>query len=374
MDVDILVREAPDPSSVVSPTPGHRARPLGLVLVGLLAFVLARVALDRSLTPELAPRDEVAAKLAWLAADAGPADVLVVGSSTIHRGFVPEVFDAELAAGGRPVRSLNVGVRALHGLETAWFLDQVAELRPAGVRWVIVAPEALSFRLADPDRTRRVRRWHDARRSAFLFTMMLEPGRELDERRRAVAKHYEPIAARLVGHGDGSRAIEERVSPGRGRRHEGMGARGDGYAPIPGTTPGQRERRRLFLADLDGYRADVATMAADPDPSLPPLRASEAAYLADLERSIRAIGAEPIFTTTPRSDPARRESLYLRAAARAGSIRLIELDRPDLYPEVYAIESRFDPGHTNDRGARELTRVLAERFLALIVADAERPR
>ena len=114
----------------------------------------------------------------------------------------------------------------------------------------------------------------------------------------------------------------------------------------------------------DQYAEQVEALADasvfDGEPSRP-----TALVLGEIERLVRAGGATPVFILGPTLD--MQEEVV--RAHRAGVIEhLLAYNRPDAYPELYAVENRFEQSHLNATGARIYTRHLAEDLVALMDA------
>ena len=80
--------------------------------------------------------------------------------------------------------------------------------------------------------------------------------------------------------------------------------------------------------------------------------------MGEIVAAVRARGLEPVFVITPSLNP--KENF----ASLPGSPRLLRLNDPRQYPQLYDPDLYYDPWHFNPRGAALFTRLLAERFAA----------
>ena len=345
-----------------------RARPLRfareLALAGL-GFALGS-ALVRAFVPA-AEGGALDLKLAYLRVHVEEYDALFLGSSRVHEGVVPRVFDDELARAGLACRSFNAGAGGLHPFEQDWALQRVLALAPRRLRWIFleIGPVAHTAAGADPlddpwlD-TARGAQWHTLRETALVLAAVwrapLGPLRRLELAR----KHLELFGARSSGLARGPDALA-RV----GRDHLALAERtfasrrwSEGFKDLeafPEVTDGRRE----LLADPAALRARVARIPAENRRAVRtaelPLELFRAA-----ERGARARGIELVWFTMPGIEGVP-EALRL---AEAGELpTLLHFDDPERYPELFEPEQRYDEGHLDRSGAERLSRALAQAFL-----------
>src|SRR5260221_7894683 len=112
------------------------------------------------------------------------------------------------------------------------------------------------------------------------------------------------------------------------------------------------------------FREQVAAYAQNLAPlALPEHLRNE---LRDLAATVRATGAVPIFVITPSTTRAEN---FADLRAQGIDADLISFKDPARFPALYDPALHFDGPHLNERGARELSRLLAEQAAALL----ERP-
>ena len=112
---------------------------------------------------------------------------------------------------------------------------------------------------------------------------------------------------------------------------------------------------------IPAYRKAVARLAAvnGADVSLDGFnrRAVE-----DQVALIRRAGAEPVHLITPTARPT--PELH-RLAATGAVPHVLAFNDPERYPELFAVDRRFDAEHLTTAGAERFTRLLAARCAAL---------
>ena len=343
--------------------------------VALACFAGGLVASTWLLRPGLPaggpPDERVEIKLAHLAAHPDRYDTLFVGSSRTFRGFVPAEFDAVTAEAGVPTRSLNLGVPGNRALETQRVLERVRRIQPDGWRTVFVDPEGFEVLLDEGNYlARAVIDWHDLP-TTLLVTEYIRANDEGSgagsERRRAGTReklrlHAVACAYNLTGVGRALPWVDRLlgIAPDPVWLAETIGPDADGYAPQ------QREQRKGFKRQAQDYLDRVGDLedqnrALDPDAEPAP---QPAETFRRIQERIEALGARAVFVAQP--------GMYLNrdlvlAAERGRIDTLLRFDQPSRFPELYALEARYDFNHLNPSGARRFSRALARAYVELEV-------
>lgn len=329
--------------------------------VFLAAFSVTAVLVVREAGyPELGPLKE---KLLYFEAHKDAYDVVFVGSSRVLRGVVPPRFDAEMAARGFPVRSFNLAVAGMEPHEANAVVRRVLAMEPAGLRWAVVELGDWDPVIRPENRfKRRAIFWHDASETVSVLRTSVLLDEPVAARADLVLTHVLHFAARslAVGRGpDAARAIfgGEPAAAGPGL------VRWQGFEPYTETSYRFNPLRRRFLERLDEYRAAVRRLADGDETAASPEPYDTAALRAQVDM-IRRAGVEPVhlIPPAPRATPGLE-----RLAREEGAAALLAFNRPRDYPQLFAVESRFDREHLTQVAAEELTRLLAARFAAEIV-------
>ena len=339
-------------------------RALSWAGVALAAFLLTAAGI-RALLPlpnDYALRD----KYEVFRAERDDFDAVYLGTSRTHRAFRPEVIDARLSENGRTFRSYNLGVAGMRDFEIDAMLQRVLAMDPERLRWILIELP----RWERPALTRRNRKtertlsWHTPRQTALaLESVRLAEHLSSAERRRETRVHLELAARRFTSFGRGPLLFEGLATS---RSTETREARASlrsslGYAPVE--ADGGRnveERRERFLENLEQYRATVASAArrraedASPLPQGYNLRALESQI-----RSVVGSGRKIVYVTVPRP---WRDDVAAQLVASGLVPDLIDLDRPDLHPELFDPAHRFDDDHLNEEGARIFSERVAEEL------------
>jgi hypothetical protein len=308
--------------------------------------------------------DVVGDKLAWLEAHRDEYDVVFVGSSYVYRQLSPATFDAETARLGRATRSFNFGIPGMDPPESYFLVERVLAASGGRLRYVVLELDYYRELVRQNGaHTRRFDYFHDAKRTAQLGRALVESPAPPSKRAKDVATHVEAFAREFLHVGRGRALATDLVAPASGDDLASLGPRHDGFLSLDDDTSTRGEWRRAFAGDLDEqlYAEKVAALAGGAEDERWSMSQVDVDALADTIATIRAAGATPILIVPP-CLAARAD--ILRAAHANFDVTILAFNSPAAYPALYAIESRFDAGHLNARGAAELSRALAEAFAA----------
>ncbi len=308
-------------------------------------------------------------------------DTIFLGSSHVYRHLDPARFDAIMASGGHPTRSLNLGVQALSALEARYLLDLIASHPPTALRTLFIGPLENTLDSAGNLESHRVRFWHTPSLTLKVCRLILDtnvtPARKLE----LLDQHGRLFLARTTNEGrlrsvlepwitgtDESRHLDrehQRVATEAwiGNQNNGFQSLDDAFLTATGDERARLERRRkhwqesrLSFPDLvESWRGErMVTELSETDRRLVDLLVN--ASVPD--------GVEMIFITHPTPKRPDETRLDLLAAEREKMIpALLDLGDPDRHLDLYDPDLRFDLAHLNVRGATMLTDALARDFL-----------
>jgi hypothetical protein len=302
-------------------------------------------------------------KLSRLLAKPGEFDTVFIGSSRVYHQFIPEQFDAAMRTAGQPTSSFNYGVDGMLPPESFFAVDDLLQRQPR-LRWVFI--ELAAVEPASPKHyaeTVRAWWWHDWTHTELVVRANLRDPRYAGwEGWKMVQTH-----ARLMGNYylDLGRAAELLEAAARARRpdkapasalHEKPYARewigAAGFVPPPDIAL-SGDAAQKYEEGLAGFRTVSATGALAPE-----MRAR----VQTLAAAVRATGATPVFVVTPSLNGQER---IVDLRTQGIDADLWAFNDATLFPALYAASARADYAHLNEIGAREFTRLLAERFAAL---------
>ena len=295
-------------------------------------------------------------------------DTLFLGSSRTFRGFDPALFDELTAEAGRPMRAFNFGVPGSRVMEIDRLLERILDLEPEQLRLVIVGPERLPTLLVDENAlTRPVIDWHDLERTRLVCTYAIDREPDREKLRAILEPHVIAALYNLIGAGRALSHVDEWLGARVEEQWvlETLGPLRDGF-PDKGA---DRPRGRKFRRNLEGYQELVLEYGSRPLEAGPP--APQALRMFELlrDRADRA-GVQLVFVT--------QSALHLEddlvKAAEAGLVApVLRYDDPELVPELYAPDHRFDANHLNTEGARLFTRMLVRDLVPLLEAEERTP-
>ncbi|MEY2528548.1 MAG: hypothetical protein QOJ05_638, partial [Verrucomicrobiota bacterium] len=280
----------------VAPAKGFEAASVWNVAVCLAAFVFTCLVLNAFLPP---PKiGNLSAKLRFFAAHKDEFDTIFLGSSRIHCGVAPSVFDQVLAENGIPSRSFNFGATGMYPPEEFHVLDQILALNPRNLKRLFLEIDDIQGAWLPNDQTsQRLVSWHNTKSTWILVRKILdldvrEPfARKLELLRHGPAllpRHLMLWARNISNQGRGF-DLAESFAGGRQIESEEFGPKLDGHFPAEGVLSGEAE-----LA----YERDLAREEAVNAGNVALDRYADRAYR-HYAREIRRLGARPVFVVTP---------------------------------------------------------------------------
>jgi len=315
------------------------------------AFILMGALLHKAL-PLRVP--EVSQKVDYLKAHRQDFDTVFIGSSRIYHGVAPKVFDAVMAANGRPTRSFNLGIDGMMPPESIHMARQLVAIHPPRLKTVFLEvataqdlpdPDDLSVRdiyFQDTDSL-----VHGARRA-----MNDLHGNPPDHRWRAAAEDFSGTIQTFVRNemNIGRLAIEADLGdmPEWLQRSRPSSV-GDGYLPkFPTLT-----KHSLIKLESQVQRIRIGAVKVQPTDQL-----TKEDYALTREL-LNKHGITLVLMTAPVALPG-----FHAQDQAPPDIRLLSFDNPGLHPELFLPENRCNSDHLNDKGARIFSKELAEAYLS----------
>ena len=333
-----------------------------LVVLAAVAAFVATAALVRSVVP-WPDEGALAARIEYFREHEDEIDLVFVGSSNIARSFDPAVIDAELAKRGFPLRTYNLGADNMQPVEADFVLREVLARRPARLRFAVI--ELFDF---DPRRmmqgnefSDRAVYWHDGPALYSALTRLFQGPGGRREKARLGWLHVQHAAWRAANAGQGERALAAGIGD-PGPVNTAI-ARAGGFEAIDDREDEAAARvHRQWLASRASYEALLEEIDAQ-NARFAPASNSALSELRAREQRLRADGVTAIFVIP--SMAKETPSLYAVAAA-AGAPPILGFNAPGSYPDVFALENRYDSIHVNRAGSVALSRHFAERFAELL--------
>ena len=299
---------------------------------------------------------DVSAKLRFFAAHKDEFDTIFVGSSRIHNGIAPSIFDQVLAENETPSRSFNFGASGMYPPEEFYVLEQIFALNPRNLKRLFLEIDDVQAAWLSGDQTsQRDVAWHDTKSTWLIVRKILdldvrEPlARKLRMLRRArhpLARHLMLWARNLSNQGRAfdlaeSFASSDQVDP------EKLGPKLDGHFQSDEVISGETE-----LA----YERELAREQADNAGNVALDRYADQAYRR-YARQIEGLGARPIFVVAP---------IFPKFPSQFSGPPpglVLAYNKPSVYPDFYHRSVRVDLHHLNFAGATRFSKLIALDFL-----------
>lgn len=303
-------------------------------------------------------------KMASLRLSIDDYDTLFFGSSRVTCGLSPRDFDRQMHELGFQSRSFNCAVQGTHPHDFAALVDWVLRQQPRRLRRVVVELERWDHLPAPVNwLSAQEIESHDPGRLAARVRSVLRAGHKpFAERSDEVCHHVVHSLVNALCIGQGPRILDDVLARWRGGVAAVRRWPERGFAPPDDLEdPILRQRRADFVGQPDV--ADRAIAAKRLDIAPPELRGGfDHASLRELTARLRAAGVQPIYVVMP--------SFCASFAGRDGVAEVakenlvLELDRPDDHPQLFAASLWYDSTHMNRAGAVAFSRYLAAHLVA----------
>jgi hypothetical protein len=329
------------------------ASPVINVFTALAAFICTSAALHAWLpSPEV--RD-VGPKLRFFASHRDEFDTIFVGSSHVHNGISPSVFDEVLASAGMPNRTFNFGADGMFPPEQFYLLEQILVMKPRKLKRIFLEIGNVEVTwLPGQENSQRAVYWHDWKRTEIVLRKIFEADvdepwprklRTLRRWRETIIRHLALLGRNL---GNVGRAFDLAKSlAGPGEAEWELGPALDGYFPLTANMP--EEQAAAFQRELAREEsAGIQKVALDP---------YAAAAYRGYAGAIRRAGVTPVFIVPP---------VYPQFPSQFSGVSpalILAYNDPSLYPDFYRPELRVDQHHLNAAAVESFTRLVAADFL-----------
>jgi hypothetical protein len=342
--------DAPD----VAPAKGFGSSSFWNVAACAAAFVFTCLVLHAFLpTPNIG---DVSSKLRFFATHKDEFDTIFVGSSRIHNGVAPSIFDQVLAENGIPSRTFNFGGSGMYPPEEFHVLEQILALNPRNLKRLFLEIDDVQAAWLPGDQTsQRVVAWHDTKSTWLIVRKILdldvrEPlARKLRMLRRArhpLARHL-MLWARNISNQGRAFDLAESFAGGNQIEWEKLGPKLDGHFPTEEVISGEAEL--AYERELAREQAvNAGNVALD--------RYAERAYR-HYARQIRRRGVSPVFVVAP---------VFPQFPSKFSGPPpglVLAYNKPSLYPDFYRSSVRVDAHHLNSTGAIKFSTLIALDFL-----------
>lgn len=339
-------------------------------LLNLAAFVAGFACFAAVISAVMPPLrvSHISLKLDWLAARPADYDVLVVGSSRM-RQIVPSVLDAEMTAGGMPVRSFNLSADGMRPPEDSYVLDRALASRKAPLKFIFMEANPIALRIDPEDEgTDRMIHWHDTERMltiwhrAFAHSIEDPPwlGKWLSDtwrNARFAAHHTKYWVWNSVHLGRGPELLHKHLRlPAAPKWEIGLGPRNDGYIPPDDGGPmpqGEAEGYSVALRKKLRVGADVDVMDG-----------ASQAQVQHAARLAQRFGARLVIIAPPSTTVKTFRPIL---SPETGAI-FIDLSDPTRHPELFDAPIRLDGNHLTEEGSILFTRAVARLLAASLPA------
>lgn len=332
----------------------------GLLAIASFAIVTSAI---RSAMPW--PDDYgMRAKLEAFEATKDEYDAVFLGSSDVFRSFDPSVIDEIISQNRSEFRSFNLGIPATGSFEQDLVLRWVLSRKPAKLRWLVVEAPSWGIRIDDTRETERDVHWHSPGQTWGALNSIWLKDQDVRAKLRGSRHHLSLAALRVANYARGL-SLWSALSVGesgelRAQREAFESTRG--YQALETLADeGSKNRRLRFRQNLDDYRNKRDRLRSREQ--MPSTHQYNRSALSRLEALARDHELELVWVIPP---GLQRRNLLVQLHQEGHFKGLINYRQPDVYPELYQLDSRYDGGHLSRRGARIFSEIHARDLLRRI--------
>lgn len=285
-------------------------------------------------------------------------------------GLIPKRIEAETAARGTPVRAFNLAMNGMGPHESDSTLRKALALRPARLRWALVELDYWQGSMRrKKEFSQRVFMWHDlattcsALRAAWFFSPRPE------QRRERISSHLLHFGGYAIALGRGPEVVAVLSGKDHERKMPDWVPAAAGYLePRWGR---DRDQTRFYSRPCGAKRGDDQMAFYRRGVERIPGRHRQDVPLDEVnvwaakqrEQLLRRRGIVPIHFIPPRLKP----TPHLLRLQEEGVIEyLLAFNDPEVDPELYAPENRWDCDHLAREGAEMLSSRVAQRLAEVI--------
>ncbi len=346
-------------------------------LAFLLAAALAVIGLNLTVLPEAEPELGILGKkIDYLREHHGHYNVLFIGTSKTYRGVDPVLLQEVSQQHGCDVRAFNLGVSKLRLTELRHLAEQLSPAMFANYDLIFVSPMASSGIAAANWSSNRIRYFTDWEGYwVSLIDIWHVPSKGVKGIARKVvfsAKLTGAFVYRQLGIGQLAtlfRGPEQAVADNESGDHFDGAAIVDfsrhGYVALDDEPHEQFLRRGEKILRNPGHFEGLKTRRAEAG-DFRGSRAERAFERFTWTKEHLAEFDVPFAMFLPPMLPDRAQDQALAETAITRDVPVLNLNRLDLYPELFEIEHWFDYYHVGRSGAELLTTRIGERICPLI--------
>ncbi|MEZ5938362.1 MAG: hypothetical protein R3C52_09085 [Hyphomonadaceae bacterium] len=329
--------------------PGPR---VGVSLLFVLAFALVSSGLSiylraTSPMPHIAMLSD---KLDAVAENGDRYDTIFLGTSRTLYHVIPDEVEAAAAEAGCPgLGVFNFGFYGMTGSEQDWILNRLLETRSPRLKRIILEPPLPEYRSVGEILTDRSRFFHGledvpaASRSIWSYAESA-PKRVFRSGIFALGVAYD-----LSGVG----RLSTRFFPPPGNHQPSrMNLSEDGFEALDDVATADGEARRKDFLEHIAEVSDILARYGDPSPNIE----ARAAYMVAKMRRIEEAGVEPVLFVSPDIMEIDRTPQTGEAVRRqAPDLKVLNFNRPDVYPDLFDTSLWHDFSHFHRAGAKRLS-------------------
>ncbi len=331
--------------------PGQRVGVFASFALGLVVTSLVIAVITRATTP---PPDMLVLtpKLKHYQAHADTYDTVFLGTSRTLYHIVPaDIEHVASQSGCRDMTVFNFGVFGLTGAEQDWLLDRILENPPENLKRVVIEDPLPEARSPGAFTNERGRFFHGPEHYKANLESIWSFPESLPKRAFRTGMLG---AAAVYDLSNVGRASDAFFSSHTTREDYTFLFEEGGFEALDDVTSDDIvARRKDFIDNPDKFNHQLGLFQKASSPNLD----ARADYMIAKAEKIRAAGIEPMIFVSPDVMEIDRTPEVARVIrSKAPDLKILDFNRPDLFPELFTREIWEDFSHYGRHGAQMLSR------------------
>lgn len=335
-----------------------------MLCFSILFFLFTQLGKNQGIEDELLNN-----KLAALKKQANEINTVFIGASTTNSGIKTADFDSIMHLYNYNTNSFNFGIPGMNIPETQYILDIILAEELPHLQTIILEVNDLSLEMkANKLNSSRVINYHDGKRTLAILNSIWHSSYSMMDKYRLLKTRLSLFFKRISHAGKLKDILhsffQNENHPNRTELNKII--RLKGYSSLDKTENlNAKKRRKEFLLESgqQKYRGFLKN-SQRPEKVTEKFqlaRSSAYPFLTEILEKLSARGINTILLNSP-SD-GRWSFIINQLKTEQSKYLTIEMNLPQKYPALFAIENRFDAYHLNDRGAKIATKIMAETII-----------
>ncbi len=290
-------------------------------------------------------------------------NTIFLGTSLTYRSFLPPLFDSLMSGKNQQITSFNMGIPGMQMLETQYMLEEILQRNLPQLKYLILeVPNFKPVPAAENWLAWRITKYHDVKRTTIACSAILQSSFSFTEKAEMIKTCLNHFSMNMTSAGE-LRQFYRTFSrdPGAALPLKLHGYKG--YKSLEAEIGTEYRKRRQYFISQEGqqeYRALLKKATLNDGKRKNQsfeFRLTTIEIIIDMIRQCESRGIKLIFLKPPVQG--KQSAVDPLLETHFANIPLVDLNLPNKYPALFAVENMFDLAHLKREGAIVATKRLA---------------